>query len=160
MGGISIAWLALVFRTTARKVPMKALPLTAMVLGLSLGVAPVAIAQNTGSAGLAQHQAGYGASRYTTARPSTGSTRDINGNRLVVNGLIQNGASHYSSTSTGVGSSSNSSGNRSTLGGSTAIGNSLNVVVQGNNNTVVVNSTQTNNGNVQAGTNLNRGPNP
>ena len=36
-----------------------------------------------------------------------------------------------------------------------AIGNSLNVVVQGNHNTVIVNSTQVNNGAVTAGTSLN-----
>lgn len=136
---------------------MNALPLTSLVLGLSLALPPLAMAQNAGSSALAQYQSGYGASRYTTARPNSGSTRDANGNRLVVNGLIQNGASQYSSTTTGVGSNSTTS-TRTTLGGSTAIGNSLNVVVQGNNNTVVVNSTQTNNGNVQAGTNLNRGP--
>ena len=36
-----------------------------------------------------------------------------------------------------------------------AIGNNLNVVVQGNNNVVIVNSRQVNNGNVNAGTSLN-----
>ena len=41
------------------------------------------------------------------------------------------------------------------IGGSTAIGNHLNVVVQGNNNVVIVNSRQVNNGNVNAGTSLN-----
>ena len=41
------------------------------------------------------------------------------------------------------------------IGGATAIGNSLNVVVQGNHNTVIVNSRQTNTGNITAGTALN-----
>jgi holdfast attachment protein HfaA len=40
-------------------------------------------------------------------------------------------------------------------GGATAIGNSLNVVTVGSNNTVVVNSTQTNNGNQNASVSLN-----
>jgi holdfast attachment protein HfaA len=40
-------------------------------------------------------------------------------------------------------------------GNATAIGNSLNVVTVGNNNTVVVNSTQTNNGNQSASVSLN-----
>ena len=139
---------------------MQMLTLTSLVLGLSLVAAPAAMAQNNGSAGMAQFQAGYGSARYTTARPNNGSTRDANGNRLVVNGLIQNGASSYTSTTTGVGSGSTSSSS-STLGGSTAIGNSLNVVVvvAGAAGSVVVNSTQTNTGNVQAGTNLNKGPN-
>ncbi|MNT63655.1 hypothetical protein D3C72_2014870 [compost metagenome] len=41
------------------------------------------------------------------------------------------------------------------IAGATAIGNNLNVVVQGNRNTVIVNSTQTNTGNITAGTALN-----
>jgi holdfast attachment protein HfaA len=122
-----------------------------------------ASAQASGSAGTAQFQAGYGASRYTTARPSQGTTRDANGNRLVVNGIIQSGASSYSSTSSGVSSSGAISGSGSgsgngsgtNIGGATAIGNSLNVVVQGNRNTVIVNSTQNNSGNITAGTALN-----
>ena len=40
-------------------------------------------------------------------------------------------------------------------GNATAIGNSLNVVTVGNNNTVVVNSSQTNNGNQSASVSLN-----
>jgi holdfast attachment protein HfaA len=47
------------------------------------------------------------------------------------------------------------SGGGTAIGGSTAIGNSLNVVVQGNHNTVIVNSTRVNNGAVTAGTSLN-----
>ena len=133
---------------------MRALLLTLAALSLSLTAGTAAHAQNSGSAALSQYQSGYGASRYTTARSTTGSTRDSNGNRLVVNGLIQNGASAYSSTTTGVGSGQTAN-SRTTLGSATAIGNSLNVVVQGNNNTVVVNSTQTNNGTVQAGAPLN-----
>lgn len=125
-------------------------------LSLSLGV-PAATAQSTGSGGAAQFQAGYGGSRYTTAQPQTGSTRDANGNRLIVNGIIQTGASAYSSASGGVSSGYSGAGSngRSTIGGSTAIGNNLNVVVQGNWNTVIVNSNQVNNGDVKAGTSLN-----
>ena len=120
---------------------------------------PAAAAQSAGSTGMAAYQGGYGGSRYTTARPQTGSTRDGNGNRLVVNGLIQSGASAYSSTSGGVSSSYSGAGGAGTaIGGSTAIGNNLNVVVQGNHNTVIVNSRQTNNGDVTAGTNLNASP--
>ena len=136
---------------------MKALHLICAASTLGLLAAAPACAQNAGSSALAQYQSGYGASRYTTARPSTGSTRDSKGNRLVVDGLIQQGASSYTSTTTGVGTGTTQSttSTRTSLGSATAIGNSLNVVVQGNNNTVVVNSTQTNNGNVQASTSLN-----
>ena len=116
------------------------------------------LAQTSGSSGAAQYQAGYGASRYTTARAQTGSTRDANGNRLIVDGIIQSGASSYSRATGGVSSSysgSGGSGNGTTIGGSTAIGNQLNVVVQGSWNTVIVDSAQVNNGDVNAGTSLN-----
>ena len=136
---------------------LKAIP---ALLGAALLLAPtVAAAQSAGSSGMGSYQAGYGGSRYTTARPQTGSTRDQNGNRLIVDGIIQAAANSYSSATGGVSSSFSGVGGGANggaaIGGSTAIGNSLNVVVQGNHNTVIVNSTQTNNGNVTAGTSLN-----
>ena len=127
------------------------------LFAVTLALSAAAAAQSAGSSGLGTFQAGYGGSRYTTARPQTGSTRDANGNRLIVDGIIQAGASAYSSASGGVSSTFSGAGG-TTLGGSTAIGNSLNVVVQGNHNTVIVNSTQVNNGAVTAGTNLNATP--
>lgn len=118
-----------------------------------------AVAQSTGSAGAGQFQAGYGASRYTTAQASRGTTRDANGNRLVVDGIIQQNGSAYSRSDSNASSSIFNGGVGSSgvtnIGGSTAIGNNLNVVVQGNRNTVVVNSNQTNTGAVTAGTALN-----
>ena len=120
--------------------------------------APAAVeAQSAGASNMGTYQAGYGGSRYTTARPQTGATRDANGNRLIVNGVIQAGASSYASASGGVSSSFSGAGNSggSAIGGSTAIGNNLNVVVQGNHNTVIVNSSQVNNGAINAGTSLN-----
>jgi holdfast attachment protein HfaA len=136
----------------------KALPCLAAAAAVATLASPaIALAQSAGSAGAGAYQAGYGGARYATARPQTGSTRDANGNRLIVDGLIQAGASAYSSASGGVSSSYSGAGgsNGTAIGGSTAIGNSLNVVVQGNHNTVIVNSSQVNNGNVTAGTNLN-----
>ena len=136
---------------------LKTIPALVGIIGLALPAA--AAAQSAGSSGMGSYQAGYGASRYTTARPQTGSTRDQNGNRLIVDGIIQAGANSYSSATGGVSSSFSGVGGGANggtaIGGSTAIGNSLNVVVQGNHNTVIVNSTQTNNGNVTAGTSLN-----
>lgn len=132
----------------------------ALALVVVLGAPAAASAQSAGSSSMGTYQAGYGGARYTTARPQTGSTRDANGNRLIVNGLIQAGASTYSSASGGASSSFSGAGGdgSSTLGGSTAIGNNLNVVVQGNHNTVIVNSTQVNNGAINAGTSLNGAP--
>jgi len=138
-------------------VRIKALPVLAVIAGALLAVPAVAAAQSAGSSSMGTYTAGYGGARYTTARPQTGTTRDTNGNRLIVDGIIQAGASTYSSASGGVSSSYSGAGGNSgtTIGGSTAIGNSLNVVVQGNHNTVIVNSRQVNNGTVTAGTNLN-----
>ena len=133
--------------------------ITALVGIACLALPAAAAAQSAGSSGMGNFQAGYGGSRYTTSRPQTGSTRDQNGNRLIVDGIIQAGANSYSSASGGVSSSFSGVGGGAnggtSIGGSTAIGNSLNVVVQGNHNTVIVNSTQINNGNVTAGTSLN-----
>ena len=134
---------------------IKLVPALALVVAVAAPVA--ASAQSAGSSSMGTYQAGYGASRYTTARPQTGSTRDANGNRLIIDGIIQAGASTYSSASGGVSSSFSGAGGNgsSAIGGSTAIGNNLNVVVQGNHNTVIVNSTQVNNGAINAGTSLN-----
>ena len=136
---------------TVRNTTLPALVAVAVAM---LALPSVAAAQSAGSAGLGAYSAGYGGARYTTARPQSGSTRDSNGNRLIVDGIIQAGASTYSSATGGVSSSYSGAGGTA-VGGSTAIGNSLNVVVQGNHNTVIVNSTQVNNGAVTARTSLN-----
>lgn len=79
--------------------------------------------------------------------------RDANGNLTAINGQITSGsigagasASGAASAHSGVGTS----GAGTAFGTATAIGNQLNVVTLGNNNTVVVNATQTNNGNQTA----------
>lgn len=130
--------------------------LLAIVVG-TLAMPAVSAAQSAGSSGMGAYTAGYGGARYSTARPQTGSTRDTNGNRLIVDGIIRAGAGTWSSASGGVSSSFSGAGANggTAIGGSTAIGNSLNVVVQGNHNTVIVNSTQVNNEAVTAGTSLN-----
>lgn len=69
------------------------------------------------------------------------STRDENGNRVIVNGRMQ-----IEGTLTGGLQDSFSGG----IGSAQAIGNQLNVVTQGNYNTVIVDSTQINNGDVTA----------
>ncbi len=99
---------------------------------------------------------GFGAT--TQNMPSNFSLRDANGNLTVVNGQFV-GSSY--STNTGV-QTSNTMGNGAgmqgmdnTYGQATAIGNSLNVVVVGNHNTTVVDTTQINNGNQTATTQLN-----
>ena len=88
------------------------------------------------------------------------SLRDANGNLEVVNGQFMSanfgpsaGASASASgaaAASGVGTS----GAGTSFGGATAIGNQLNVVTLGNNNTVVVNATQNNSGNQTATNNV------
>ena len=82
------------------------------------------------------------------------SNRDASGNMLIVDGIIQAGSSYASSEAK---SSSYSGGVGIGTSSATAIGNNLNVVTQGNFNTVIVNSTQINNGNVTAGAKTNGG---
>jgi holdfast attachment protein HfaA len=84
--------------------------------------------------------------------------RDQNGNLTVVNGQITSAASAKAFAQGGmggIGSGANLAGTGVAFGGATAIGNSLNVVTVGNNNTVVVNSSQTNTGAITATTSLN-----
>jgi holdfast attachment protein HfaA len=113
----------------------------------------------------------YGMNQTEENAPVDSSLRDANGNLTVVNGVFtsstmsQQTGVQYSS---GLGSSAisatlgNAANNTlsngvgtSTAGVATAIGNSLNVVTVGNDNTVIVNSTQTNNGNQTATASVN-----
>ncbi|HWA31648.1 MAG TPA: holdfast anchoring protein HfaA [Rhizomicrobium sp.] len=105
------------------------------------------------------YNAGYGgATAANLNQPVNASLRDANGNLQVVNGQFQ---SSTMSQQTGVqnmsplmGSSGVGFGHSST-GTASAIGNSLNVITAGTNNTVIVNSVQTNNGNQTATVNTN-----
>lgn len=91
----------------------------------------------------AQFNGGYGRAPGTENMPIDVDTRDVRGNRLIVDGLIQDAGEDSTWT--------RSEGRGAAYGnGSTAIGNNLVVVTQGSWNTVIVNSTQTNNGNVTA----------
>ena len=113
----------------------------------------------------------YGMAAGQENAPADASLRDANGNLELVNGQFltssmtqQSGVQNMNPLNGGVGSQSMSLGSSSsaqvqtasgvggvsTVGTATAIGNSLNVITVGNNNTVVVNSRQTNNGNQTA----------
>lgn len=73
--------------------------------------------------------------------PINPSTRDANGNRVIVNGRME-----LEGTLSGGLMDNYASG----LGSAQAIGNQLNVVTQGNYNTVIIDSTQINNGDISA----------
>jgi len=116
------------------------------------------------AAGAAQAQAwnnsanynGYGASTQNSA--SNYQLRDPNGNLTLVNGQFE-GASYSSQSGTQMASSHSggvgTSGAGARYGQASAIGNQLNVVVLGNHNTTVVDTTQINNGNQTASVDLN-----
>jgi holdfast attachment protein HfaA len=107
-----------------------------------LAVAGAASAQ-TMNANSASYNSGWGRTADQENQPINPSLRDPNGNLVVVNGVIT--SSQFSG-----GASSSASG--ASVGGATAIGNSLSVVTEGNYNVVVVDSRQTNNGTVTATT--------
>ena len=74
--------------------------------------------------------------------PIEAGSRDENGNRTIINGRIE-----LEGTLTG---GLMDYGSASGIGSAQAIGNQLNVVTQGNYNTVIVDSTQINNGDISA----------
>ena len=133
-------------------------PLTAGMLA----IAGAAQAQTMGNGG--SFNGGYNRAPDAGNSPIDVSMTDINGNLVVVNGQISSaqagsifaGAGAVASASGIAGAADSFSG----AGGASAsaIGNNLSVVTEGNNNTVIVNSVQTNNGDVTATTNVNGKP--
>ena len=126
---------------------MKPLLITSALGAAALSGAVQAQSMSTSSASF---QAGYGLSLHQMQTAVDPSTRDANGNRVLVDGMIVTGTDNsvyaYSKT-LGAGDAYSGAG---ALGGATAIGNSLSVVVNGSYNTVIVHNNQTNNGNVTA----------
>ncbi len=127
---------------------------------LTLGLATAALATLTAGSAAAQSMnatsgsfsAGWGRSSSTqNSGIELRSARDANNNRLIVDGVMQTGEdqSSYANSDSGGAYDSHTGAGRG--GNYTAIGNNLSVVVQGNWNTVIVDSTQINNGDVIAG---------
>ncbi|HRD45957.1 MAG TPA: holdfast anchoring protein HfaA [Caulobacter sp.] len=127
-----------------------------LALAAVVAVGPVASAQ-TMTSNSASMNAGYGRVAGEENRLNDFGGRDANGNRLIVDGVIQSGEDQSSFSRTGGGVWSSGSGVGYLGGSSTAIGNNLVVVTQGSWNTVIVNSSQTNNGNVTAGSSTSGG---
>ena len=128
-----------------------------MLLAAALTVACAGAARaQSGSSSLSGFSSGYNGGLSTLEGAINVSTRDANGNLTVVDGVTQVGVDQSvfakAGSTTGASDSFNGAG---AIGGATAIGNNLSVNVSGNYNTVVVNSTQTNNGAVSASTVLN-----
>ncbi len=115
----------------------------AMAAGLCL-LAGGAWAQSGLNASPEAYEQHYGLGYGAEERGYVPNSRDANGNRVVINGIIMQGnVSHIS----GVGVVGSGAGYGSTP---LAIGNNLNVITQGSWNTVIVDSTQTNTGDVTA----------
>ena len=123
------------------------------------GIANTALAGDFSNA--STYNSPYGLQAGQENQAPAPSLRDANGNLTVVNGQFTSAnfgpSSGASASATGAASASGvgTSGAGTAFGGATAIGNQLNVVTLGNNNTVVVNATQTNNGNQTATTTVN-----
>jgi holdfast attachment protein HfaA len=127
----------------------------AALAALALAWAANASAQTMG-ANSAAFNAGFGRVAGSENSPINVSLTDANGNLQVVNGQFQGMASASAFASA---SASGALDNFSGAGGSaSAIGNNLTVVTQGNYNTVIVSSTQTNTGAVTATTSTNGKP--
>lgn len=131
-----------------------AAPLVLGIVVLSACGPAAAQSMTTNSASM---NAGYGRSSGQENRMVEYSTRDANGNRVIVDGVMLTGSDqsvYSSSRSNGSLDAYSGVGGIGGYAGSTAIGNNLTVITQGNNNTVIVNSSQVNNGNVTAGSNV------
>ena len=124
--------------------------------GVVAASASAAFAQSagTGSSTMSGYRSGYGSSSGEYSNPVNVANTDGNGNRLIVDGVIQNGSGNmfYNKSQGGAGDSYAGAGG---IGSATAIGNNLQVSVVGDHNTVVVNSSQTNTGAITATTSLN-----
>lgn len=136
--------------------------MTRLTMKLALGAAVLATAgaaqaQSLGSSS-SSFNAGWGrASGSDNSPTANGFARDANGNRVIVDGVIMTGSDQSSFSRTDYsGASDNVAG--AGAAGATAIGNNLSVITQGNWNTVIVNSTQINNGDVTAGATTNVNP--
>ena len=127
----------------------------AAALLAALGCASTAQAGDYANA--STYNAPFGLQPGSENAPPNTSMRDANGNLTVVNGQFTSAnfgtSAGASASGSGAGmayAGAGTSGASATQGTATAIGNQLNVVTLGSNNTVVVNATQTNNGNQTA----------
>lgn len=125
----------------------------AMVSGIIALLALPASAQTSSAAHVSgEFERPFGFSYGQEQSPFEANSRDANGNRIVLDGRIMTGMdqSTLSTSSASAGAwaqASAGAGFGAGVAQGTAVGNQLNVITQGNWNTVIVNSTQINNGN-------------
>lgn len=129
----------------------------ALAAALSAALAAGDAAAQSMNANSGSYNAGYGRSSDAENRQVNPAIRDANGNLVVVDGVIQAGQDQSVFSSAGASGAVDAVAGVGAGSGSTAIGNNLVVVTEGSWNTVIINSTQTNNGNVSASSSLNGG---
>jgi holdfast attachment protein HfaA len=130
----------------------------ALYAAVALVGLPGMAAAQTMTTNSASFNAGYGRTAGEENRPVNVTATDANGNLTIVNGQVQNSSSFLFAGASANAAAGAEAGFSGVGGSSTAIGNNLNVVTQGNNNTVIVSSIQTNTGNVSATTNTSGKP--
>ena len=115
------------------------------LLGLAaltaIAVTPHAEAQAASTVSEFERPYGFGFGQ--ESQPYSAASRDASGNRVIVNGLLEGGTGLGSGLYTGWGQTEGAAG---MIGTGTAVGNQLNVITTGNYNTVIIDSTQINNG--------------
>jgi len=112
-----------------------------LAAGALMTAALPASAQEASSVSQFERPYGYGFGEET--RPFSANTRDRLGNRVIVNGLIEGGTGLGNGLFTEWGQTEGAAG---MIGTGTAVGNQLNVITNGSNNTIIIDSTQINNG--------------
>jgi len=122
---------------------MKFKPNTCIALAIliSIASAPTALAQQASYS--AEFERPYGWDTTVAEQSYEPGSRDRYGNRVVINGLINGGTTLGQGLYTGWGQTDGASG---MLGSGLAAGNQLNVVTNGSNNTIIIDSTQINTG--------------
>jgi holdfast attachment protein HfaA len=119
----------------------KALGVSALGLAGVFALSAPASAQAASSVSEFERPYGYGYGQEST--PYSANTRDRLGNRVIINGMIEGGSGLGTGLYTGWGQTDGASG---MIGSGTAVGNQLNVITNGSNNTIIIDSTQINNG--------------
>jgi holdfast attachment protein HfaA len=132
----------------------------AAAAGLALMMCAGLASAQTMSTNSASFNAGYARYSGEENQPVNVDMTDANGNLVVINGMFQaNSSSLFAGASARLSGAADSFSGAGGIGGSaTAIGNNLNVVVEGSDNTVIVQSQQTNTGTVTATTTTNGKP--
>ena len=115
--------------------------LALLAAGSLLAAALPAQAQEASS--VSEFERPYGFGYGQESRPFSANSRDTLGNRVIINGLIQGGSGLGTGLYTGWGQTDGAAG---MIGSGTAVGNQLNVITNGSNNTIINDSTQINNG--------------